>query len=380
MDSRPGGGIFGAVKARNLYIHVPFCAGKCAYCGFYSVGYSGGAARAFLSAVAREARARSHEASFLRTVYIGGGTPTLLPEKLLGRLLEQALSPFSLSEDYEFTVEANPESITPAKLRLLKAFGANRLSVGVQSFDDAVLARLGRRHDSRTAERALESAAGTFENLSADLILAAPGSTERTARADARKLVGFDVKHASAYILSIEAGSAFEGGRVPLPDEDTQAASYEGAARVFEGAGLLRYEVSNYARPGFECRHNLACWEGESYLGLGPSAVSYDGFVRRKNAPSLDAYLRRPESSESEAVALSPPERLRESAMLMLRTRRGVELSRPEAKAVDIDAARALAERGLVELQPDRVRLSGRGFVLADSVAVELLWKASPGP
>ncbi len=367
------------MKAWNLYVHVPFCAGRCAYCGFFSAIYSRSAAEAFVATVAREAGARAYESSELRTVYVGGGTPTVLPEQTLGNMIESALAPFSLSPQCEFTVEANPESVTREKLKLLESLGVNRISIGVQSFDDAVLKALGRLHDSKAAEKALAAAADVFDNVSGDIILGAPNATAETARADARRLTSLGGGHASAYLLSVEPGSRFQGllssGELALPDEEAQADCYEEAAREFEDAGLLRYEVSNYARPGSECRHNFACWEGESYLGLGPSAVSYDGKVRRKNSPSLETYFRRPESSESEAVALSPRERLRESAMLLLRTQRGVLRSRPEAEVLDMDAARRLSAGGLVELDPEGVRLGRRGFVVADSVIVELLWK-----
>ena len=267
-----------------IYIHVPFCHRKCTYCAFYSVRSSEFGVRNYVEALLREMEERKGEQAHpIKTVYFGGGTPSILPIDLLARIVEGLRRCFGLSQVEEVTLEANPEDLTPEYLASLRTLGVNRLSVGIQSLDDKVLRLLNRRHTAQQALEAVENAhrAG-FDNISVDFIYGIKDLKDFKVFKDM-------VSHVSVYALAVEPGTALavqvEQGRVTLPGEEVVVRQYHALHRQLEEAGFRQYEVSNYARPGFESKHNSRYWDRTPYLGLGPGAHSFDGKKRQWNNP-----------------------------------------------------------------------------------------------
>ena len=267
---------------RALYIHVPFCKRRCLYCDFATeaVDPLSPAIGRYVEDMVLSIRRASREGllGHVETVYLGGGTPTFVGQKALAEILYTLSLSLFLTDQVECTIEANPDSLTLPLVRDLWALGANRISVGVQSFDDAELALLGRVHDADAACRAVELAHDRFSNVSVDLMCGIPGQTLATFERSLRTAIDLGVSHVSVYPLTIEEGTPFDrmvdAGELSDVDADFQADCMELASEVLSDAGMERYEVASYAKPGFACRHNKAYWTGVSYLGLGPSAVS----------------------------------------------------------------------------------------------------------
>lgn len=304
-----------------IYIHVPFCHRKCTYCAFFSK-VEGGKWRmdSYVDALIEEMRQRRDEQAHpIKTVYFGGGTPSILPIEQLERIVKALHDNFDLSQVEEVTLEANPEDLTIGYLQGLKKLGlVNRLSIGIQSLDDEMLRLLNRRHTAQQAIDAVENAhkAG-FDNISVDFIYGLPSMTSLTSMTSLISMVA----HLSAYALTVESGTALavqvEQGRVELPDEEEVVRQYHSLCRQFSDAGFLQYEVSNFARPGFESRHNSRYWNRTPYLGLGPGAHSFDGFRRRWNKPD----------GTFEQETLTEADAYNELLMTALRTTRGVSLA-----------------------------------------------------
>jgi len=383
---------------QHIYVHVPFCSGKCAYCAFYSEPYSQRSAAEWLRAFEREFDLRLREAGVRRaapeTVYFGGGTPGLLPAAQLARLCEAVLTRIETRELREWSVETNPGTLDAEAVRVLTGNGVNRVSVGVQSFDDAILKMLGRRHTAAQAAETLDLLrAGGIGNVGIDLIASLPGVDRAAWEQALRTAAGLDPAHVSVYTLTPEPGTELsrqlDAGTLRLPDEDSQLIDLRTAERVLEEAGYERYEISNYARPGRACLHNVAFWRGEGYLGLGPAAVSRAGRRRRTNAPHLHGYLaalneEKPPPGEEDELAAEDD--LAERAAFALRLREGLdprELSgRYGAASVGMAAAwrerlAYLAEHSLVVKYGDRWVATPRGWELADTLAA-VLWGDMP--
>ena len=283
----------------NLYVHVPFCDGKCRYCAFYSVPSIPPDSRPlqYASFPAREARLRGLAGLVPATVYFGGGTPGMLGpegfERLVRSLRDEASIDLSRAE--EWTVELTPTTATPALLAVLRRIGVNRISIGAQSFHDATLRRIGRRHDAHAIREAVAKAreAG-FRDVGLDLIAGLPGVAPDEWRETVEAALALDPVHLSVYALTLEEGTPFardaRAGRLPLPGVDEVMDLLAETEDRLAEEGFERYEVSNYARPGYRCKHNLAVWRGEDYAGLGPAASSRIGNRRRTNAPDLARY------------------------------------------------------------------------------------------
>ena len=365
---------------RHLYLHVPFCPTLCPYCDFHVVRRSAGAVEVFLARLEEEAAAlaASHPGP-LATLYLGGGTPSYLRDRELARLF--AALPWPLEPEAEVTLEANPGTLSPARLEHLRALGVNRLSLGVQSFQDPVLARLGRAHGATGALRAVEEALAAGFRVSLDLILGLP---EQNARADLETAAALGVGHVSAYTLQIEPGTPFALAGLE-PDPDREAEAFALARTVLGDAGLERYEVSNYARPGEEARHNLAYWRMAAWGGLGPAASAHfytpagPAVAERRTNPPLPRWAAgEPPARE----AIGPLEHAKESLMMGLRLREGVDLADLAARSGLADLARALApaaERleagGLLERAGARLRPTPAGLDRLHA-AVLPLWEA----
>lgn len=366
---------------RSLYVHVPFCPTLCPYCDFHVVRRYGGVVEAYLERLAEEAVAlHARFPGPLDTLYFGGGTPSFLRGHELERLF--AALPWRLEAGAEVTMEANPGTLNAERLALLRSLGVNRLSLGVQSFQDGVLESLGRAHGRKGALRAVEMSLEAGFHTSVDLILGLPG---QDFAADLREAAALGVGHVSAYTLQVEPGTPFAARGVRL-DEDLEAAAYEAAEAVLGEAGLSRYEVSNFARPGEESRHNRAYWRNDFWGALGPAAAGHypkgveghEVYSVRATNPPLPRWLGG-ESPWLEAVG--PLEHARESLMLGLRLREGVDVvALEERSGLELwghleKTLRRLEERGLIWTRHRRLGATRAGLPLLHRVILEL-WEA----
>ena len=303
----------------GLYVHIPFCVRKCAYCDFYSVPVQPDAAESYIDAVLAECEAYAGMA--FRTLFLGGGTPSLLVADNLTRLVGGLRRIFDLSQLDEATIEANPESVTAAMLEAALESGFGRVSIGVQSLADAELKAVGRIHTAKQAVVAIESASRAgFSNISADLIVGLPGQTWRSLRRSLATLLQLGVSHLSVYCLSLEHGTPLaQNPPDNLPSDDEQADLFEEARTFLKDKGFVHYEISNFAIEGCQCLHNLNYWRGGEYLGLGPAAASHLNGKRFKNRADLKAYLENPAGIVEEVEELGVVEKAAEEAMLRLR-------------------------------------------------------------
>jgi oxygen-independent coproporphyrinogen III oxidase len=370
----------------SLYIHIPFCARKCAYCDFYSVAYDERLAFSYVNALIPQIRAIEGPIS---TIFIGGGTPTALSAPLLKRLLRGIRR--LAGKRVEFTVEANPESLSGGKLDLFLDEGVNRLSIGVQSFSDAKLKRLGRIHDAGKAiDAVMLSKKKGFDNLNIDLIFGAPEETFYDCSAEFARAVKLPVTHISCYCLTYEKGAplfdAKEKGSLVPADEDRSARMYSYAMEYFPWHGFQHYEVSNFAKKGFECKHNLGYWQNNEYVGLGPSAVSYINGARKRNLPDVREYIKRSKAGESAVISserLDGDRKARETAAVKIRTAEGIDFDWFRKKTgrgfmkLEADSLRKLSGAGLIKYKKVRgmslgILLTKKGFLFCDTVSSEL--------
>lgn len=360
------------MKNAGLYIHIPFCLSKCAYCDFYSVAepqyFS-----AYKSELIKEitAVAKSFD-GVIDTVYFGGGTPSSFPLEYLGEISQAVYKNFQCRIN-EFTIEVNP--CTSSEIQHYKDFGADRISLGVQSLDDSVLRLIGRRHDRAGALDAIERSAKHFDKVSADLIL---GITQRQKPANDIKVLKDYVKHVSAYMLKLENGTQLakmaERAEYLPPDDDEAAEQYAEAYTELSKYGLNRYEISNFACEGYESLHNLKYWEMQDYIGVGAAAHSYLNGVRYCNPPSLKQYLEGAHSGNGRQIR-EPVDALLETVMLGLRLEKGLEISEINQK-FSIDFKKLYAEQ-LAKLSPylniyeDSISIKPQYMLLQNSIAVE---------
>jgi oxygen-independent coproporphyrinogen-3 oxidase len=361
----------------GLYVHVPFCLTRCGYCDFNAYAGLDHLSGRYVRALAAEAglHARGWSGVPFASVFFGGGTPTTLDPRELNDLIDRFGDAFELGPDAEVTVEANPDTVDAASLTTLRLGGVNRLSMGAQSFDPAVLAALERVHQPSSVRRAFADArTAGFDDVNLDLIFGADGETVESWRRTLEETVELRPEHVSAYALTIEPstalGRAVEGGRTPPPDPDLQADMFELACDLLGAAGYGHYEVSNWALPGRECRHNLGYWERRPYLGLGAGAHSSRGGRRWWNVRPPQQYLDTVESGELPVGGdelLGPDELRLESVLLGLRTSAGVP-----AADVDPDRAEPFLEEGLLDRRDGRLVLTERGLFLANDMVLAL--------
>ncbi|MGQ0825397.1 MAG: radical SAM family heme chaperone HemW [Actinomycetota bacterium] len=363
-----------------MYVHVPFCAHRCDYCDFATWTDRAHLIDAYVGACVTDLRRRAGDGCPpATTVFFGGGTPSLLPAPSLVGILDA----ITRTDDAEVTVECNPDSVDAPKLAAYRAAGVNRLSLGVQSLDSAVLTGLGRTHDPENVTRAVELARGQgFHNISVDLIYGTPGESTESWRASVTGVLSLGVEHVSAYALTIEAGTPLGvrvAGGAPAPDDDDQADKYVIADELLEAAGLSWYEVSNWARAGRECRHNLGYWRQHDYLAIGCAAHGHRAGRRWWNVRTPDRYIagiEAGESPEAGAELLAPAARAEERVVLALRTRDGV----PVQTRAPVDALIAeLVAEDLVTRTGDRIVLTRRGRLLASDVTARLLCTGAIG-
>ena len=372
----------------GLYIHIPFCRSRCAYCDFFSTTREA-EATAYVSALCHELEGRSVELPHarVRTIYIGGGTPSVLPASLLRQILECVYANYDVAADAEVTMEMNPDDIDPSlDFAVASGFSAvNRCSLGIQTFDDALLRLIRRRHDSAAAIHAVHTLqAKGIRNISIDLIYGLPSQTLEQWERDLDTAFSLGVQHLSAYALSYEEGTLLtrwrDEGRVCEASDELSVTMYQRLCQRARAAGFEHYEISNFALPGYRSRHNSSYWTGEPYLGFGPGAHSYDGrSTRRANLPNLDDYIRN--SCQSfQLETLTTTDLHNEAVMCGLRTCEGIDLNRFLARfgqsrldALLAAAAPHLQAGRLINHQSSFLRLAESALMISDDVMSDLM-------
>lgn len=367
----------------GIYFHIPFCKRICAYCDFYKTADLRRMDEV-LTAMHRELEERQ---SYLggtpvSTRYFGGGTPSLCTPGQIGSLLEHAARLFDCTRTTETTLEANPDDLDDGYLDGLRAAGVDRLSLGIQSFDDDCLRLMNRRHTAREAEEAVRAAqrAG-FGNITVDLIFGVPGFGGDSLHRTLDRALRLDVQHISAYHLTVEPGTAFgrraaRGTFAPV-EESVSEEEFLAVHETLTGAGFEHYEVSNYALPGFRARHNAAYWHGEKYLGIGPAAHSFDGRERRWNPSPATLYAA---GAPSESETLTDRDRYNEYVLTRLRTAEGIDLRETETRfggertANMLRKAAPLLETGLLRRTDSRIAVPAERFLVSDA-AIEALFE-----
>ncbi len=366
----------------GLYLHVPFCVSKCPYCDFYSLaGMADDDKDRYLQAMLDSLRRWSSKLNTTAdTVYLGGGTPTLLGPHRLSRLVSAAKETFSVPNDAEITVEANPGDDLSEILTVFASVGGNRVSLGVQAVDDKHLHLLGRRHTVADAESAISAAhrAG-ISNVSCDLMLGTSEQTAKDVRAAARRFAEWGARHVSAYLLKLESGTPYAAAPPSLPDEDASAMLYLEAVSALKEQGYAQYEISNFAKPGFESRHNLKYWNSDAYLGIGPAAHSFlDGkrlYYPRSLSAFCDGCEPLPEAPNDTVIPENSPA---EFGMLRLRLTKGLtEHDFKHRFGISIphtwrEKAAMLPSR-LVTVDAEGIRLSPEGFLVSDAILAHIL-------
>lgn len=365
----------------SLYVHIPFCARKCLFCSFVvSIGQVHRADE-YVLAIAKEAeRYRDVE---LDTVYLGGGTPSLLSEAQLDRLVGDIQKKFLVGRVSEWTIEANPESLDRSKTEFLRSCGFNRLSIGIQSFDDRYLKFLGRAHDREVSLKAYANArAAGFSNINLDLMFGFPGQTLEELAKDVRTLIDLESEHVSLYTLTIEENSRFYVKGLKLDDDEHLAKQYVQICESLESRGIGQYEISNFAKPGFESKHNSGYWEGSSYIGLGVGAHGFLGGRRYWNVSKLHDYLALIQD-EQETVEgyekLGPRTLLMERILFGLRKNAGICLSEIEKELnVTLDEERRVLietwiSDGFLEKDGERICATIKGRLILDELSSRLI-------
>lgn len=375
----------------GLYLHYPFCRNRCSYCDFYKELHDIKLQKQFFDALKIEteliAKQYAGSGRRIRSIFIGGGTPSLMPLELLSEWLDQVRKLFVVEDDFEFSIETNPESVSLELLDFYRSVGVNRPLFGVQSFNRQLLKLLDRKHSPKDSHRAVyHTNALGFDNFGLDLIFGLPGQSGEMLSADLEQFLDLAPPHISFYQLTIEDGTVLAdrvaAGTLKLPDEEINLAMYRAGVQQMEEAGYHRYEVSSFAKPGFECRHNLGYWNGDEYLGLGPSAHSFMGGQRFFNHDNLQMYIESLNNGHLPQTVdeSGPEERMTEAILLGLRTTQGISRRHfsqrfgvPLRERLDRDQYRMLVESGHLLPGGGKLRLSDEGFYLVDEITRRLL-------
>ena len=367
----------------GLYIHIPFCKSKCVYCGFYSTVNQKDVDK-YVSFLTKEMALRCREANgeTIKTVYFGGGTPSVLQTPQLQQIINFAKKCFSFEEDMEMTIEGNPEQLTADYCRNLKTLGFNRISIGIQSFHDEILQFLGRKHSAKEALQAVENVHNAgFENISIDLIYGVNERNNTLWQNELKTAFHLPIKHFSAYALTVEENSLLyrriHQHKTVEPDEDLASIQYNILSESVENSPFAQYEVSNFAMKGWESKHNSAYWHRVPYIGLGASAHSYDGHHRQWNAPNLSGYFTQIEEGKTyhERETLTDIDQYNEFVLLGLRTRNGINLREMEdlfghERTVSFRKYfESEVESECYRLDEHHIRLTPQGLWLADGIA-----------
>lgn len=380
-------------KELELYIHIPFCVKKCSYCDFLSAPATEQTKEAYMAALFAEigGRAKDYKERIVTSIFIGGGTPSLLSGDSIRQLMEHIREGFTLAPDAEITMEVNPGTVTAEKLTAFYGAGINRLSIGMQSAQEQELKILGRIHDfDGFCQVYREAVEAGFTNINVDVMSGLPGQTLASYKDTLEKVLRLEPmpQHISAYSLIVEEGTPFaamaDRGELPLPEEDTERAMYEETIEVLAGYGFHRYEISNYALDGYECRHNVGYWIRRDYLGFGIGAASLIGNVRFQNGRDLNAYLAHPLACREEQQSLTTQEQMEETMFLGLRLIRGVsypEFARCYGQTLEEVYGEVISRNvadGLLTVREDetgrRLMLTGRGLDVSNYVMAQFLF------
>lgn len=367
----------------GLYLHIPFCQRRCSYCGFFSTTALG-CREAYIDALCREMHLRG--GCSLRTIYLGGGTPSLLKPSMLQRLFTTIFEVYDIDSDAEVTMECNPDDITDEYAWMLSEVGVNRVSMGIQTFSDDRLRFLNRRHDSLQAVKAFgHLRRAGFSNISIDLMFGLPGETLEDWRDDINRALALGMEHLSAYSLMYEEGTPLyrllEQGEVSEMDEEVYLSMYETLVEALSKAGFEHYEISNFALPGFRSRHNSSYWDGTPYIGIGAGAHSYDGNVRQANVADLGSYLHAISQNNlpCEVEILTLADHYNDMVATTLRTKEGICLSDVESKfgTAFMDDMMKNAQRHidaqLLVVDQGYLHLTKKGIALSDMVMSDLV-------
>lgn len=371
-------------KPTSAYVHIPFCTQICYYCDFSKVFIKNQPVDSYLEHLIEEYD--SYDIKKLRTLYIGGGTPTALSAPQLAFLLEKLSDKLDLSYLEELTIEANPGDLDEEKIAVLKDSPVNRVSLGVQTFNDRMLKQIGRSHSEKDIyENIANLKKAGFDNISIDLIYALPKQTMEDVKINVAKAIALDIPHMSLYSLILENHTVFMNrmrrGKLPLPKEDLEAEMFEYIIAELEKAGFEHYEISNFSKPGFESRHNLMYWDNAEYYGIGAGASGYVNGVRYKNHGPIRHYLQAVEAGNArvQEEALTLNEKMEEEMFLGLRKKSGVSKKRFEEKfGVSFEdqygaVVSELTEQGLLVPDRDIVRMTKQGLFLGDTVAEKFI-------
>ena len=374
----------------GLYIHIPYCIHKCGYCDFNSHPIKQDEMNHYIHALVAEMKhyAKTYSnTNIIRTIFLGGGTPTTLTVYQLERILKECVSEFTVASDAEITIEANPATIDIEQLKSIRQTGYNRISIGVQSFDKAELKLLDRAHGPEEIHSTVDRArkAG-FDNLSLDLMFAVPNQSLSSWESNLNKALEKNPEHLSTYNLTIEQGTAFSklqsNGKLIMPDDDHQLELYKRTIERLTKKGFHHYEISNFARRGKECKHNITYWENKNTLGLGAGASSYMNGTRFKNINLPAHYIRQVKEKKiavEHSETLEPRQAMGETIMLGLRLLQGISIHQFEKRFqisfINLfrNIISALKEKELVIIEKDYLRLSQKGLFWADSVILEFI-------
>lgn len=371
-------------KPQSAYVHIPFCTQICYYCDFSKVFIKNQPVDDYLRALIAEFR--SYDIKKLRTLYIGGGTPTSITAKQLDYLLTELVRDLDLDYLEEFTIEANPGDLTPDKIAVMQKSAVNRVSLGVQTFNDKHLKQIGRSHNEAQIYSTIDSlkAAG-FHNISIDLIYALPGQTLDQVKENVAKALALDIPHLSLYSLILEHHTIFMNkmrrGKLNLPTEDLEAEMFTYIINEMEANGFEHYEISNFSKPGFYSQHNLMYWNNDEYYGCGAGASGYLDGVRYRNRVPIQHYLSAVEAGDAKLTneVLTANEKMEEELFLGLRKKTGISKSRFQEKfGISFDSRYGqivdkLIKRGLLQEDQDHIRMTKQGLFLGDSVAEEFI-------
>ncbi|MFP4662961.1 MAG: radical SAM family heme chaperone HemW [Bacteroidales bacterium] len=368
----------------GIYVHIPFCRRKCHYCDFYSLALLS-KEQDFVDALCREIAQASPDKETAETIYFGGGTPSLLSDKSLERIMLSIRQNFEITKGAEISLEANPEDIRPESLKIWKELGFNRLSIGIQSTDDRILSFLGRKHSSRESLKSLEEAQKSgFENVSADLIYGIPGLNHSIWEKCIKTILSTGIQHLSAYHLTIEPGTLLnrrlKQNHFALPADEESYHQFMLLFDITEKEGFPWYEISNFAKKDFHSRHNAAYWDDTAYYGFGPSAHSYDGEnIRSWNLSDLNDYIAKG-GINAEQEYLDGKDKFNDYLITRLRTRRGLEFGEMEKRfgSTKLSALkrklRVYTDTGKAKIEGDCFRLKPESLFISDSILKDIIY------
>lgn len=373
------------MKGISLYIHIPFCKQKCMYCDFPSYGNKDELMEEYIQCLIEEINIKCKN-FFIHSIFIGGGTPSYLPNELMEKLLN-SINKLNLRDNIEFTVECNPGTLTEEKLKIMKNFGVNRISLGLQAVQSTLLKSIGRIHDFKEFEESFSLARKTgFKNINIDIMFGLPNQTVEQWKETLKIVTSLEPEHISAYSLIIEEGTAFyemyDSGKLRLPSEDEERKMYEVTLEVLKAKGYCQYEISNYAKKGKECKHNLVYWNSKEWIGIGSAAASFINGERLKNYSLIEDYINSVKNNNNtyeEIIKNTEKDNMEEFMFMGLRKIEGIEERDFESrfnKSIDevyINVINEHISRGLLIRAGGRIYLSGKGIELSNLVMSDFL-------